>query len=106
VLFRSTLLPCEGIYAGRGYVEGQSVPAAISLGPNPTFDEGRRKLEVFLLDFEGDLYGQLIEIDFLARLRDVERYNSVDDLLQQMHRDVEATRRIVQQAQESFRVPS
>jgi len=101
-----TLLPCEGIYAGRGYVEGQSVPAAISLGPNPTFDEGRRKLEVFLLDFEGDLYGQLIEIDFLARLRDVERYNSVDDLLQQMHRDVEATRRIVQQAQESFRVPS
>ena len=94
-----TLLPKEGIYAGRGYIEGQPVPAAISLGPNPTFDEGNRKLEVFLLDFDGDLYGQLVEVDFLARLRDVERYDSVDDLLAQMHRDVENTRQIVRKAQ-------
>ena len=71
-----TLLPKEGIYAGRGYIEGQPVPAAISLGPNPTFDEGHRKLEVFLLDFDGDLYGQLVEVDFLVRLRDIERYDS------------------------------
>ena len=93
-----TLLPREGIYAGRGYVEGQPVPAAISLGPNPTFNEGKLKLEVFLLDFEGDLYGQLVEVDFLARLRDVMRYHSVDELLAQMHRDVEATRQIVKLA--------
>jgi riboflavin kinase/FMN adenylyltransferase len=93
-----TLLPREGIYAGRGYVEGQPVPAAISLGPNPTFNEGKLKLEVFLLDFEGDLYGQLVEVDFLARLRDVMRYHSVDELLAQMHRDVEATRQIVKHA--------
>ncbi|MHB8898146.1 MAG: riboflavin kinase [Thermoguttaceae bacterium] len=93
-----TLLPCPGIYAGRGYVEGQPLPAAISLGPNPTFGEGQLKFEVFLLDFRGDLYGQLLEVDFLARLRDVARYNSVDDLLAQMRRDVEATRRIVRQA--------
>lgn len=93
-----TLLPKEGIYAGRGYVEGQPIPAAISLGPNPTFDEGNLKLEVYLLDFEGDLYGQLVEVDFLARLRDIERYDSVDDLLAQMHRDVEATRQIVSKA--------
>lgn len=94
-----TLLPKEGIYAGRGYIEGQPVPAAISLGPNPTFDDGRLKFEVYLLDFEGDLYGQLVEVDFLARLRDIERYDSVDDLLAQMHRDVEATRRIVMAAE-------
>ena len=93
-----TLLPKEGIYAGRGYVEGQPVPAAISLGPNPTFDEGKLKLEVYLLDFEGDLYGQLVEVDFLARLRDIERYDSVDELLAQMHRDVENTRQIVSKA--------
>ena len=93
-----TLLPGEGIYAGRGYIEGQAVPAAISLGPNPTFDEGKLKLEVFLLDFEGDLYGQLVEVDFLARLRGIERYDSVDKLLQQMNRDVEATRNIVREA--------
>ncbi len=90
-----TLLPGEGIYAGRGYVEGQPIPAAISLGPNPTFDENQRKLEVFLLDFDGDLYGQLVEVDFLAKLRDVARFDSVDALLAQMDRDVEATRRIV-----------
>ena len=53
------------------------------------------KLEVFLLDFQGDLYGQLVEVEFLARLRDIERYNSVDELLEQMHRDVEKTRQIV-----------
>lgn len=94
-----TLLPKEGIYAGRGYIEGQPVPAAISLGPNPTFDEGKLKLEVYLLDFEGDLYGQLVEVDFLARLRDIERYDSVDELLAQMHRDVENTRRIVMAAE-------
>ncbi len=91
-----TLLPCQGIYAGRGYVEGQPVPAAISLGPNPTFGEGKLKFEVFLLDFDGDLYGQLVEVDFLAKLRDVERYNSIDELLKQMHQDVEATRRVVE----------
>ncbi len=93
-----TLLPCQGIYAGRAYVEGQPVPAAISLGPNPTFGEGRLKFEVFLLDFDGDLYGQLIEVEFLAKLRDVMRYNSVDELLAQMRRDVKATRQIAERA--------
>ena len=93
-----TLLPNEGIYAGRAYVEGQPLPAAISLGPNPTFDEGGLKLEVFLLDFEGDLYGQLIEVEFLARLRDVARYDSVDALLDQMKQDVAKTRQIIARA--------
>lgn len=74
------------------------MPAAISVGPNPTFGEARLKFEVFLIDFEGDLYGQVIEVDFLAKLRDVVRYNSVDELLAQMQRDVEAARRIANEA--------
>lgn len=90
----STLLPGEGIYAGRAYIEGRAVAAAISLGPNPTFNEGGLKLEVFLLDFEGDLYDRAIEVDFRARLRDVVRYHSVESLIAQMSRDVEQTRRI------------
>ncbi len=89
-----TLIPCEGIYAGRAYVDGRPLAAAISIGPNPTFNESARKLEVFLLDFDGDLYDRTIEVDFRARLRDVIRFHSVDQLLEQMNRDVRETRQI------------
>jgi riboflavin kinase/FMN adenylyltransferase len=89
-----TLLPAEGIYAGRAYVDGRSWSAAISLGPNPTFDDGRLKAEVHLLDFCGMLYGRTIEVDFLSRLRDIQRFHSVAELVSQMDRDLEATRRI------------
>lgn len=94
----STLLPGEGIYAGRAWVDGQAWPAAISLGPNPTFDEGRLKVEVHVLDFQGDLYERSVEVDFLDRLRDIVRYTAVEDLLQQMHQDLEATRNVCRKA--------
>jgi riboflavin kinase/FMN adenylyltransferase len=90
-----TLLPGEGIYAGLAAVDGDRWPAAISVGPNPTFGEGVLKIEAYLLDYSGSLYGRHIEIDFLARLRDVVRFDSVEELLVQMAQDVEATRRIV-----------
>ncbi len=89
-----TLLPAEGIYAGRAHVEEEAWAAAISLGPNPTFDEGALKVEVFLLDFQGDLYDRTMEVDFLARLRDIRRFDSVDELIEQMDRDVAAVRQI------------
>ena len=87
-----TLLPGDGIYAGRALVDGRLWPAAISLGPNPTFDEGAAKLEVHLLDYAGELYGRQIEVDFLARLRDIVRFDSVGQLVAQMDRDVAAAR--------------
>ncbi len=89
-----TLLPREGIYAGRALVDGRSWPAAISLGPNPTFDEGAQKLEVFLIDYGGDLYERPIEVDFLSRLRDIVRFDSVGQLVAAMERDVAAAREI------------
>ena len=95
-----TLLPSEGIYAGRAYVDGQSWPAAISLGPNPTFDEGRLKVEVHLLDFHDTLYDRTIEVDFLSRLRDIVRFGSVEELIHQMDRDLEATRRVERMKEE------
>ena len=88
------LLPPNGIYAGRGLVEDRLWPAAISLGPNPTFDEGAAKVEVHLLDYAGELYGHEIEVDFLARLRDIVRFDSVDRLLAQMRRDLDAARSV------------
>ncbi len=92
-----TLLPREGIYAGRAHTQDTAWPAAVSIGPNPTFDDGARKVEAHLVGFGGSLYGQSIEIDFLARLRDVHRFDSAEHLVAQMDQDVEATRRIVVQ---------
>jgi len=92
-----TLLPAEGIYAGRALVAGTPWPAAISLGPNPTIGEGRLKVEVFLVGYEGDLYGQPLEVDFLGRLRDIVRFEGVEQLLVQMGRDVASTLTIVAQ---------
>ncbi len=76
-----TLLPGEGIYAGRAWIDGRSYATAMSLGSNPTFDESEQKVEAFLLDYQGDLYGLPIEIDFLARLRDIKRFESPDQLI-------------------------
>ncbi|NQT39124.1 MAG: bifunctional riboflavin kinase/FAD synthetase, partial [Planctomycetes bacterium] len=90
-----TLLPGQGIYAGRALAQGTWWPAALSIGPNPTFDEHALKVEAYLLDFDARIYGDPIEIDFLARLRDVETFESVDQLVAQLHRDVADTRRIV-----------
>jgi riboflavin kinase / FMN adenylyltransferase len=94
-----TLLPGEGIYAAKVCVrQPRRVPdtdvwhpAAVSLGPNPTFDEGGLKVEAYIIGFQGDIYGQPIEVDFLARLRDIKRFESVDALLGQMARDVAKT---------------
>jgi len=89
-----TLLPGEGIFAGRAQVDGRLWPAAMSVGPNPTFGEQNRKVEAFLIGFQGDLYDRQLEVDFLTRLRDIERFDSVESLLAEMSRDVAAAVRI------------
>ena len=94
-----TLLPAEGIYAARAWIEGVARPAAISIGPNPTFGEGVLKVEAFLIDYEGDLYDRPIEVDFLARLRNIKRFASAEQLVAQMAEDVAATRRVAAEAQ-------
>ena len=88
----ATLLPPDGVYAGVCNVGGTTHPAAINLGPNPTFGESARKFEVHLLDFTGDLYGQTLDVDLLARVRDVVRFGSSDALKQQLNQDLEAVR--------------
>jgi len=88
------LLPGEGIYAARAVADGADWPAAVAIGPNPTFGEGRLKVEVHLIGYQGSLYDQTIEVDFLARLRDIVRFDSPDALVAQMTRDVALTRDI------------
>jgi len=89
-----TLLPREGIYAGIVPLQGRLYPAAISLGGNPTFEECQRKFEVYILDFTGNLYGHLLEVEFIEYLREIRRYESVDALIAQMNDDVSQVRTI------------
>jgi riboflavin kinase/FMN adenylyltransferase len=90
----ATLLPAHGVYAGTAYVAGQRWPAAINVGPNPTFGEMAAKVEVHLIGFTGALYGQTVEVDFLDRLRDTHTFRGIEELKMQISRDVEAVRRI------------
>jgi riboflavin kinase/FMN adenylyltransferase len=85
--------PGHGVYA----CLANDHPAAVSVGVRPTFRTGRSELvEAYLLDFEGDLYGQTLKIDFLARLRGERRFEHPEALVEQMRRDVERTRELVQ----------
>lgn len=89
-----TLLPSQGVYAGRAWTGGISWPAAINLGPSPTFGDPIPRVEVHLIDHQEVLYGQPLEVDFLARLRDIRPFDSVNALVQQLNQDIEQSRRI------------
>jgi len=91
-------LPADGIYAAwYRRPDGRAHPAAVSLGRRPTFydDAETSVLEAHLLDWKGDLYGEPARIAFVERLRDEERFASVDALVDQMHRDCERARRVL-----------
>jgi riboflavin kinase/FMN adenylyltransferase len=91
-------LPCDGIYAGRvRTADGVWRPAAISLGRRPTFydDQEHSLLEAYLLDFDADLYGEQVAVQFVERLRGEQRFDSVDDLVAQMQRDCDRARAVL-----------
>lgn len=87
-----TLLPAEGVYAVRVCLGTSSWPGAANIGPNPTFGENARKIEVHLIGFAGDLYGRSLRVEFTDRLRGTRKFNSVDELVAQMRLDVERAR--------------
>jgi riboflavin kinase/FMN adenylyltransferase len=89
-----TLLPGQGVYAARAIATAGVWPAAVNIGPNPTFGEQALKVEVHLIGFAGSLYGQPLEVDFLARLRNIQPFASVAELKAQLARDVVAAERI------------
>lgn len=90
------LVPADGVYAGWVTLAGERRVSAISVGNNPTFTPHEQsRVEAFILDFSGDLYGQRIEVHFAHRLRGTVRFDSLDELLVQMHADVVETRRLL-----------
>jgi riboflavin kinase/FMN adenylyltransferase len=83
--------PGHGVYAA--FADGR--PAAVNVGIRPTFETGRGLLvEAYLIDFDGDLYGRTLRIAFISRLRGERRFPGVEELIEQMHRDVEAAREL------------
>jgi riboflavin kinase/FMN adenylyltransferase len=86
------LLPAEGVYAGLAHLDGNTHRAVANLGARPTFGESQMLLEVHLLDFQGDLYGQWLRFEFAEHVRSTRRFDSLDDLRAQIGRDVEAAR--------------
>jgi riboflavin kinase/FMN adenylyltransferase len=91
----STVLPGNGVYAVRALVDGQSHPAAANIGPNPTFGEEAQKIEVHLIGFSGDLYGRSLAVEFITRLRDTRPFAGVNELVEQLKRDVEEAKRVL-----------
>jgi riboflavin kinase/FMN adenylyltransferase len=97
-------VPADGVYAGRvvridewGNTRSDQParPAAISIGTNPTFEGMHRSVEAFILDFDGDLYGQNLGVEFVRRLRGMQRYDAIGDLVTQMAEDVRQTRELL-----------
>ena len=68
--------------------DGRRFQAAIHIGPNPTFGQNRRKIEAHLIGFAGQLQGQMLQIDLLARIRDTQPFPSPEKLIEQIRRDV------------------
>jgi riboflavin kinase/FMN adenylyltransferase len=76
-------------------IPGERYQAAVSVGTNPTFSGRTRTVEAFVLDTQADLYGQHVAVDFVARIRGQEKFDSVDDLVVAMERDTARARTIL-----------
>jgi riboflavin kinase / FMN adenylyltransferase len=97
-----TAIPADGVYAGylvtrdpRSGASRERFPAAISVGSNPTFQGSRRTVEAYVLDFDGDLYGEHVGVEFVQRLRPMAAFPDVDALLVAMTKDVTETRAVL-----------
>ena len=91
-----TVLPGNGVYAVRATVDGRMWSAAANIGPNPTFGESARKVEIHLIGFSGELYGQAMAVDFIARLRDTRPFSGVAELTEQLKQDIGAAKRVLE----------
>jgi riboflavin kinase/FMN adenylyltransferase len=87
-----TLVPAHGVYVGRAQIERRWYWTAVHIGPNPTFGEFASKVEIHVLDFDGSLYGTVLEVDFIDRIRGVKAFADIESLRTQLQRDIEFAR--------------
>jgi riboflavin kinase/FMN adenylyltransferase len=92
------VVPARGVYAGFVRVGKDTYAACTNIGVAPTFERRESRVEAYLLGFEGDLYGREVDVSFLQRIREEKRFSGVEELKTQISRDVEAARRITNDA--------
>ncbi|GIM89466.1 bifunctional riboflavin kinase/FAD synthetase [Paractinoplanes toevensis] len=95
---RYAAVPADGVYAAwliRGGEHAGRHPASVSIGTNPTFSGRERRVEAYVLDFAGDLYGERVSLDFVAHLREQRVYEGIEPLVAQIREDVEETRSLL-----------
>jgi riboflavin kinase/FMN adenylyltransferase len=96
------LLPPDGVYAVMVKLDGQRVKGACNIGCNPTFGENARSIEVFLLDYSGNLYDHDISLQFVQKLRSEQKFSGIEALKSAISRDVEHTRTVLEQLDDSY----
>ncbi len=89
------VIPARGVYAGFVRFGEKEYAACTNVGVAPTFRRAESRVEAYLLDFEGDLYGRVVDVSFVKRIREERRFSGVDQLIGQIRRDVEEARVIV-----------
>ena len=92
------VVPARGVYAGFVRVGKDTYAACTNIGVAPTFERRESRVEAYLLGFEGDLYGREVDVSFLERIREEKRFSGVEELKTQISRDVEAARRLTNDA--------
>lgn len=92
------IVPANGVYACRAWLQGQRYDAVTNVGVRPTFGTlpPLPRIEAYLLDFRREIYGQTLEVEFIRRLRGEQRFESVEALVGQIHRDIQITREVLQ----------
>ena len=89
------LLPGDGIYATWAIIDGKRHQAATSIGIRPTFELSQRLVEVYVMDFDGDLYGKTVGVEFVKKVRDQEKFDGLDALIKQINQDVDDCRQVL-----------
>jgi riboflavin kinase/FMN adenylyltransferase len=92
---RYAAVPADGVYACWLRRRGERRAAAVSIGTNPTFNGRERRVEAYVLDFDGDLYGERLALDFVHRLREMRAYSGIEPLIAQIDQDVADTRALL-----------
>lgn len=93
---RDKLIPPQGIYAVKGVLKCGTYTGALHLGPRPTFKGSPPTIELHLLDFDRDIYGEEVRVDFIEHIRAIEPFSTVAALVEQIRADVDAARRLVE----------
>jgi riboflavin kinase/FMN adenylyltransferase len=88
-------LPPDGVYATWAYIDGKAYQSMTNIGRRPTFGDSERAVEVYILDYHGELYGHKLRIDIIERLRREERFDTAEELKRQVAEDIKQGRAIL-----------